>query len=289
MPSRSDQFEVVIVGTGRAGSGLARAFLESEVSVALVSRAPRRSRRDEPPVFTADHPRCPRGTRFVLLAVPDRAIPEVAESMLAAGVIGPRSLVGHVSGALASSVLTPPIPTERTFSAHPLTAFPRVMAIFERSLSGITVMVEAPEAKTLRAVTKLFRRASATVATLAPDRKPLYHAGAVVGTTFPFLNLMMSASILKECGVPDSFQVAGNLLDDVIENLGAAKDLSGLTGPFARGDVATIASNLRAIDGFSKEIAELYRLQGRIIARLAATSGLLGQEAWDAIQKVLET
>lgn len=284
-----DGFEVVIVGTGRAGSGLARAFAESEIPVALVSRAPKRVKRGAPPVFAADHPRCPRGARFILLAVPDRAIPEVAQSLLAAGVIGPRSLVGHVSGALASSILTPPIPADRTFSAHPLTAFPRVMAIFETTLSGVTVMVEAPDAKTLRAVRKLFQRAEATVATLERDRKPLYHAGAVVGTTFPFLNLMMCASILKECGVPDPFRVASELLDDVMENLGSSKDLSGLTGPFARGDVDTIASNLRAIEGFSKEIAELYRVQGRIIARLAATSGLLGQEAWEAIRKVLET
>ncbi len=287
MPKSRNEFEVVIVGTGRAGSGLAAAFAESEIPVALVSRTAKRGKRGAPPVFTADH--CPRGARFILLAVPDHAIAEAAQAMLAAGVIGPRSLVGHVSGCLTSSVLTPSIPADRTFSAHPLTAFPRAMAIFDQTLSGVTVMVEAPDRKTLQAVTKLFRRAGATVAVLAADRKPLYHAGAVVGTTFPFLNLMMCAKILQECGVPNPFNIAGNLLDDVTENLMVSKDLSGLTGPFARGDVDTIASNLRALEGFSKEIANLYRIQGLIIGRLAATSGRLGQEAWDAIRKVLET
>lgn len=284
-----DDVEVVIVGTGRAGSGLARAFAASEVPVALVSRTPRRVKRDEPPVFTTDHSRCPREVRFVILAVPDGVIPEVARSMLAARVIGPRSLVGHLSGALASSILTPPIPAERTFSAHPLTAFPKIMAVLEMTLSGVSVMIEAPHPKTLRAVEKLFRRADARVAILAPDRKPLYHAGAVVGSTFPFLNLMMSASILEACGVPDPSRVAGELLEDTIGNLVTSRDVSGLTGPFARGDVGTIASNLKALDAFSQEIAALYRLQGRIVTRWLGSSGRLSEETCEAIQKVLQT
>lgn len=288
MRRTGNEFEVVIVGPGRAGMSLARAFAESQVSVALIARTPRRARRGDPPILTTDHDRCPRGARFVLLAVPDRAIPEAARTMLEAGVIGPQSLVGHLSGALLSTVLTPPLPAHQVFSAHPLTSFSYGIALFDTYLSGVTVMLEAPDARTARAVTTLFRRARAKVAPVDRDKKPLYHAAAVIGTSFPFLNSMICASILRECGVPDAVLAAGRLMDDALENMTDAKGWEGLTGPFVRGDVETIASNLAALRGFSEEAADLYRRQGRILARMLATANLLGQETWEAIQKTLE-
>lgn len=287
----SKDFEVVIVGTGRAGTHLARAFAESEVPVAMVSRRVKRRGRHAPPIFTVDHPQCPREAPFVLLAVPDSVIPEVARTMLDAGVVGPKTRVGHLSGALPSTILEPVIPEGQVFSAHPLTSFPPVMlmSILESGFYGVVVMVEAPHPTTVRAVTRLFSRAGATVAPLDRDRKPLYHAGAVVGTTFPFLNLLLCASILKECGVPEPYRVAGGLLDDVTENLQTARGLSGLTGPFARGDVGTIASNMQALLAVNEAVTELYRLQGRILADLLQESGQLPEETCEAIRKVLKT
>lgn len=285
MSGPREKFEVVIVGTGRAGSALAKAFFESKVPVALVSRTPRRGRRGSPPVFTADQEQCPRRVPFVILAVPDRIILEAARTMLDAEVIGPRSRVGHLCGALSSTILVPPILMEQVFSAHPLASLPRPLS--QSGLSGITVMVEAPEPKTLRAVTRLFRRARARVAPIEREKKPLYHAGAVIGTSFTFMNSMICATLLAQCGVPDPGQAAGQLMKDVLGHMSQEGGLSGLTGPFARGDIETIASNLAALRVASQELAELYCLEGRHLARLLADSGLIGPDTCSAIQKTL--
>ncbi len=288
MVSKASEFQVVVVGTGRAGLAIARAFQSTEIPVALVSRSAKRLKKQDPPVFTVGDKKCPKAVGFVLLAVPDRAIPEVAQAMIDAGVVGPKTLVGHLSGALPSTVLSPLIPEKRVFSAHPLTAFSKDWKpLFESGLGYITVMLEAPDEKTAIKAKRLFQDAGGQVYLIERSKKPLYHAAAVVGTSFPFLNLIVCSRLLAECGVPEPVRAAGRLLEDTIENVRAAKDLSGLTGPFIRADVGTIASNLGAIREFSSVIAELYSVQGRILAEMLARQGHIAQDALEQIKKVL--
>lgn len=281
--------EVVIVGTGRVGSSLARTFHRLDIPVALISRTPRRRERRGPPVFRVEDPGCPRQAPILFLAVPDAVIPEAARVMRDAGVIGKRSRVGHLSGALLSTVLCPTVSRERVFSAHPLLSFPRPRDDPRGDVSLTAFALEAPDQRTLKVISRLFRRISCNVWILQPEKKPLYHAGAVIGSSFLYLNYLAALQILKHCGLSDAQFFATRLALSALNNAKNEDDWAGLTGPFARGDIETIAMNLRALTAFSSEIAEMYRIQGRWIACILVRKGLLKEETCQEILKVLQT
>ena len=171
-------------------------------------------------VANLDHSANPAG--LVILAVPDRAIEAVGRRFIGRCV--------HLSGSLH----LPAIP-----AAHPLVSFdgtPRSWAGVPLALTGAvpTAIVEA------------LSGLGFVPFELPAEHKALYHAVAVMTSGHAATLWLGAARLLEEAGVTlpgdGLLPLARATLDHV-----AAHGVNGRTGPFVRGDEATIARDAAAL------------------------------------------
>ena len=212
---------VHVVGAGRAGSAIAARLRERGLTVT--------TGRDPDPA-----------AELVVLAVPDQAIPEVAQRL----AIGP--WVAHVSGATSVTALAP---HERRFAAHPLQTLTRDRGAeqLDGAWSAITFETDAAEAAARWLAATLGLRPFV----LADADKPIYHAGAAVASNFLVTLERDAARLVGEAGVPAEALVP--LMTRTIENG------FQLTGPIARGDTSTVDAHLAALEARAPDLVALYR------------------------------
>jgi len=276
---------VLVVGTGRAGTGVGLALSRAGINVRFLT-----SRDDHAigplPAFRRTDADCPGNADIALLAVPDRHVPDTAQSLREAEILTGRTFVGQMSGALPSSILDGAGRFAGVFSAHPLFSFPSrnpPVAMPE----GTLVMIEAEEGARDRA-SDLFRMAGASVAFMKPGDKALYHAAAVMCANLPTVLVYEASRLLAGCGVPDPDRASVTLLESVLAHQATAPGPGSVTGPFPRADVETIERNIEALDARDPGLADLYRLLGRRLADLLKASGTLSEGPWRKIRKKLK-
>jgi predicted short-subunit dehydrogenase-like oxidoreductase (DUF2520 family) len=218
-----------VIGSGRVGSAVAARLSERGVAVAVG-----RTVEAEP--------------QLVLLCVPDAAIADVARGLT------PGPLVAHVSGATPLAALDPHV---RRFSVHPLQTFTRSRG--PEQLDGAWAAVTAETDEALAAGLWLAETLGLRPFELADSARPLYHAGAVFASNY-LVTLHLAASLLFEsAGAPP--EALEPLMRRTIEN-----DFE-LTGPIARGDVATVEAHRAAIRETRPELEQLYdTLAGETLA-----------------------
>lgn len=196
-----------ILGRGRAGRALAAAW---------------GSRVDLLP-----HDARPGG--FVLLAVPDRAVPGLAEAF--------PGRCAHLSGSLA----LPGVP-----GLHPLTSFDGEARTWE----GTPLALDGEVPAWLQGA---FRELGFLPFQLDPSLKALYHACAVL-TSGHAATLWLGAQALLEAR---GIQLPGRgllpLAEATLRNV-AARGAAGRTGPFVRGDQETIEADAAALPEAWREV-----------------------------------
>jgi predicted short-subunit dehydrogenase-like oxidoreductase (DUF2520 family) len=80
----------------------------------------------------------------------------------------------------------------------------------------------------------------------------------------------MAERLFAAAGVP--FEAAHPLVDAVVGNAFALGPAAALTGPIARGDVATVAAQRAAVGSAVPDVEEDFAAIGRVVARVAGTS-----------------
>jgi predicted short-subunit dehydrogenase-like oxidoreductase (DUF2520 family) len=183
----------------------------------------------------------------VLLCVPDTAIPDVARCLTPG-----RAWVGHVSGATPLAALEP---HERRFSLHPLQTFDRSGDASQ--FDGAWAAVTGETVDALAVARELAEKLGLRPFELADEDRTLYHAGAVVASNY-LVTLQRAAVRL---GVPAEGLVP--LMTRTIENG------FDLTGPIARGDLATVEAHKRAIRAAQPELEPLYETLAEATVTLA--------------------
>lgn len=212
---------VRVVGSGRAGGAIAGRLAERGFNVSAGREA----------LADAD---------LVLLAVPDAAIPEVAQRV----PIGP--WLAHVSGATPLSALEP---HRRRFSVHPLQTLSRERG--PEQLDGAWAAVTAETEEAAATGRWLAGTLGLRPFPLADADKPLYHAGAAIASNFLVTLYRSAARLMEASGAPPEALVP--LMERTIEN-GFA-----LTGPIARGDWTTVEAHLHALEERAPDLIPLYR------------------------------
>lgn len=207
---------IVIVGAGRAGTSFAHA-LDATHRVTLVHH-------DEDVDYSS--------AQLVLLCVPDDAI-----ATFAAGLhVGADTVVAHVAGSRGLDVLAP---HRRVGSLHPLSTMPDAVLGAQRLRGGV-FCVEG-DALLDDVVTSLDGR----ILSVTSDRRALYHATAssAANHLVALLGHVEALARATQLELADFLPLARQAFDDVVA-YGPAR---ALTGPAARGDVATIAAHLHAL------------------------------------------
>jgi predicted short-subunit dehydrogenase-like oxidoreductase (DUF2520 family) len=238
-----------LVGPGRAGTTISLAL--ATAGHRLVAVAGRRvsaastqavaARLGAPAVSIAD---VGRDADVVVIATPDAAI-EAAADELAAG-LQPDALVLHLSGARgldALAALASARPDVRIGALHPLQTLPSARPDAAESadvLRGAWAAVCGPDE-----VAALAIDIGLAPFHVADADRPRYHAAACVASNHLVALLGQVARIAADAGVPG--EAFAPLVRRSIENAFAMGPTAALTGPVARGDVATVEAHLESL------------------------------------------
>lgn len=285
-----------IIGCGKAGRSLARLWLRHRLvevggvlnrSLASSQQAVEFLGAGTP---AADYAELPPA-ELVMISVADRAIAACAEQLHRAGVVGPGSVVFHLSGCLPSSVLMALRPAGAAIaSLHPVKSFADPAAA-AASFAGTCCTLEGDRAA-CRALRGLVEPLGAVVFSIRPEAKPLYHAATVLACNY--LNALMETALwcLERAGI--ARDQAALLLRPIVletaENIFRLGPVRALTGPIARGDQFTVAAHLEALsagDEQSRLAREVYVHLGRMAAELAAQAGRADEEGLREIRRLL--
>lgn len=206
---------VVVVGDGRMGRALVGALTDAGAEV----RGPARHGEDG------------RGAAIVLLAVPDAAIPA------AAARVGAGPLVGHLSGSLGLDALAP----HAGFSLHPLMTVTAAGAHF----GGVCAAIDAANDEARLSAERIAEMLGMSPFRVRAEDRAAYHAAASVASNFLVTLEGFAEELAATAGVPRAALVP--LVRASVENWAALGAETALTGPVARGDLATIARQRAAV------------------------------------------
>ena len=276
---------VVIVGPGRMGLALGAALMQARAVERLIfygrSLEPPPHPIFEPAELTAEyrigpHP-VPSGTTVLILAVPDRALAEVAYDLSLTGPAPPGCAAFHLSGALSTEVLAPLHGVGYTVgSIHPLQSVADPWLSGDRLMGSAFAIAGEPAA--ISAARRVVDELGGKAIVIAPKRRPVYHAAASVASNFQVALLAFAVRLMGEAGVseeealPALIPLVRGTLDN-LEHLGVP---AALTGPIPRGDVDTVRLHLAQL---SPEDRVLYCALGRELLRIARLAGLDEQRA----------
>jgi predicted short-subunit dehydrogenase-like oxidoreductase (DUF2520 family) len=243
------------LGRGNLGQSLERAF---RAAGQLTSLVPGRTAFSKPPSFG-----------IVFLAVPDRAVEEVAAKLARLKPSHRLSFV-HVSGALGLGVLDT-LRDHPVGSFHPLQSFPapRDPSAFQ----GITVAVDASSPALMRRLRSLARAVGAEPRHVGDGDRVPYHAAAVFASNYVDVLLGEGVQLLQAAGWSEKAATAGllALTEGTLASVRKRGFVAALTGPVRRGDVNTVERHLAALSG---PTADLYRMLGLIALEIAVDAGL---------------
>lgn len=267
-----------ILGPGRAGRSLAVALEAVGVPVLGLQG---RARPFAPALASAD---------VVAVATPDAVVGDVLREL--AGVpLAPHAIVLQLSGArapdAADDLLRRCAGGVGTF--HPLVPLADPAFGAER-LRGAWVGVGG-DAAAVAVGEALAHRLGAHPLRIpdAPDARALYHAAAVFASNFPVVLAAVAERLFVRAGVNavDGRHAVHHLLASAVANVASAADpAAALTGPVARGDVATVARHLAALTD-DEEADALYRALARATVSVARTGGHVDPARSDALRTLL--
>jgi predicted short-subunit dehydrogenase-like oxidoreductase (DUF2520 family) len=209
-------FESVnVIGRGRVGSAIAARLEERGVEL-----------RDD--------------AALTLLCVPDAAIQDVAR-----GLAPGQGWIAHVSGATPLAALDP---HRRRFGLHPLQTFTRARGAEQLDGAFAAITAEGDEAR--ERGFELARLLGLQPFELADEARPLYHAGAAIGSNYLVTLHRVASELFRAAGAPPEALVP--LMQRTIENG------FELTGPIERGDWDTVEVHRAAIRATRPELEPLY-------------------------------
>lgn len=255
-----------LYGTGRAAGALGIAFTEAgHTMVGVHGRTVERT-----DATSALFDVAPGPADLRVIAVADDAIASVA-LRLASHTDGVPAV--HVSGAMSVAALDPIARTgSQVGSFHPLQTMPDPIN-GARQLRGSWIGITAP-AQLRDDLTALAESMGCRPFLVRDENKPLYHAAAAASANFVLAALTVADRLFEASGVP--FDAARPLVDAIVDNAFALGPRTALTGPIARGDVGTVASQLEAVRDVSPDLYDDFVALARITARTAGTSEVFG-------------
>jgi predicted short-subunit dehydrogenase-like oxidoreductase (DUF2520 family) len=141
-------------------------------------------------------------------------------------------------------------------------------------LQGSVIGVEGDEMAAAVAE-RLAQRLGATTIVIPRNERAAYHAAAVIASNFPVTLAALAEGLLSRIGVDTvaAHRAVRALMAASVENLAAApRALDALTGPIARGDVATVRAHTTALHGM-RPYHDVYEIVSRATLDLMRERG----------------
>jgi predicted short-subunit dehydrogenase-like oxidoreductase (DUF2520 family) len=223
---------LAIVGRGRVGTALARAFSEAGLEV-------------EGPLARGEHPTAD----VVLLCVPDSEIANAAEALDA-------PMLGHVSGATPLDALRSDAADRAAFGLHPL----QTVAGPETSFEGCGCAIAGSSPEALKLARSLALAARMEPFEIDDSARAAYHAAASIASNFVVTLEWMAERVAAAAGIDaeDARRMLAPLVRRTVDNWASLGPHAALTGPVARGDEVTVARQRKAIADAAPDLLPLF-------------------------------
>lgn len=283
--------KITIIGAGVLGTSLGVLLRRAGYDIAAISSRNRRSAQLAATIIgdtevVGDPGLAAMGADVVILAVPDRAIPQVALQVAAGGALRRGAVVTHLAGGLPAGVLAGVTAAGGLRgSMHPLQSFADVdTAVL--LLPNTFFFLEGDE-EAVDVLRTLVVAMDGRPVTIESKNKALYHAGASVASNFMVTLVEYAVTLLFKAGVPRDVALGAllPLMQGTLANLTSVGLPGALTGPISRGDVGTVKRHLEALKAMPGDLVRLYRGLARKTVEIALQKGSL--ENVDA-QRILE-
>lgn len=300
--------KVAIIGAGRVGRALGRALRERGWRIGAVVTRSRATARaavraigggkaianvgavaSAADLFAAD---------VILIALPDRAIADVAKKLAEAGAnlaaghadggagLSPpwggtrgypggvkpplrNKIVLHTSGSLSHAVLAPLRAAGAAIGAmHPMQTFGLGA---QTRLAGVVFGLDG-DARALRVARRMVRSLGGIPVNVQPQRKVIYHLAGAFAAPHLLAVLETGVRILMQAGYSRR-QATHALCCMAQQNIGNFERYGARrawTGPLPRGDWGTVAKHVAALRRFPPEYKQAYVAIARLAARTLA-------------------
>jgi predicted short-subunit dehydrogenase-like oxidoreductase (DUF2520 family) len=264
-----------IIGSGRVGRACARMWAQAGAfEIQDVLTRSRASAAEAVEFIGAGHAvgrlEEMRGADVWMIATRDDAIVPSCATLAASGKVTPDDIVFHVSGATPSSDLRPVKEKGALIaSVHPVKTFTDPGQAVE-SFPGTFCGAEG-DAEALEVLRPAFERIGAKVFEIAPEMKPVYHAGGVFACNYLAALIEAALRAHEKAGIPRATSLAAlePLVRETVDAIFERGPARALTGPISRGDAATVKQQLASVRAWDREMSELYRSLGLLAVALA--------------------
>ncbi len=227
---------------------------------------------------------------IVLITTRDDQIEGACQIMCRQGALGPDHLVGHMSGAHASLILSDAAQLGAAiFSLHPLQAF----AHEEKAVADLDATYFSLEGsdERLSSIEGILKKTGNRFFRIAPQHKRIYHLAACVLSNYLVTLMDLGITALKESGIDPSegFTAMRPLIEGTLANIAQIGPSKALTGPIARGDATTISQHLDALDAQGLDaLKQAYLFLGQKTLELATQAVLNEPEKAKALAQLLK-
>ncbi|HSY27914.1 MAG TPA: Rossmann-like and DUF2520 domain-containing protein [Burkholderiaceae bacterium] len=212
-----------------------------------------------------------RRSDVYLIATPDDMIEQACNVLAASGKLNAASIVFHCSGAKNTAALHAAIEHGAAVaSVHPIRSFASPEQLIN-SFSGTYCGAEG-DSRALSVLSEMFGAIGGTLVAINSERKVLYHAAAVFASNYLVTLLDLAQHAYVEAGVaPDTaLQLMEPLVRATVDNVFRLGPAIALTGPIARGDMATVRLQQEAVTDWQAKYGDLYRDFTKLTMELAA-------------------
>lgn len=264
-----------LIGAGKVGRVLGRLLAESGMALQDVLTRSEASARDAVAFIGAGRAVAGmdqlRPADIWLLAVGDDEIAPVCAQLSATYSLA-GNVVFHCSGAKSSEELQAAAGAFAA-SVHPVRSFadPAHVALhFRDTFCGVE-----GDPRALAVLTPAMQAIGARVVPIDAAAKTVYHAASVFASNYLVTVIDAALRAYQAAGIPEG--VARDLLaplaTETLANVLRMGPEAALTGPIARGDLATVARQQAALDAWEGATGQLYGALAEATTRLAGRRG----------------
>jgi predicted short-subunit dehydrogenase-like oxidoreductase (DUF2520 family) len=236
-----------------------------------------------PPDLIATPEAIARHAGLIWLAVPDGVLERVARDL----PWRDGQWVAHLAGSLPASAIAGAVAPATAAAFHPLAALPRSGAPAD-IFNGKVIGLDAPP-DVLPGLQALARRLGAQPIVVPPEARAAYHLAATMTSNLTVALVAEATDVWRSAGLDTSLALPAllPLLTSTRDNLLQLGLPDALTGPIARGDIATVRRHLEALAGMPDEITSVYCALGLRSVAIARDQGRIDPATLDAIADLL--
>lgn len=273
--------KIGIIGGGRVGCCLAGYFKQAGILAGITAASDIHSKQlsEQFSLPYQTNAVLWQNADVILLTVPDRFIAAVALELTEQNQCFEKTVL-HMSGSLGLDVLNPLAKQgAHVGSLHPLQSF----AGGETNLTGVYMAVDG-DAVAKKTAQKLAEILKGKTFSVPSSERAAYHAAACICSNYAVTIQVLAQQLMSRWTGSDvsAWQALLPLFKGTADNmLKLQLPAKALTGPIARGDVATVSRHLSVLP---LEIYPLYCSLGLATVKLALTNGTIDSTAAEQLK-----